>query len=305
MTPRSSYAVPLPGGRVLQLGPRTRVMGIINVTPDSFADGGMRIEPARAIAAGLDMVSAGADILDVGGESTRPGAEPVSASDELRRVLPVLDGLAGQVDVPISIDTYKADVAEAALAHGATLINDVSGLRYDPGLAPMAAAHGAGLILAHTRGRSREMYREATYGVVGEEIAQELAGSLEVALDAGVSRDRVIVDPGLGFAKRAEHTYAALAQLDRLRDLDRPILVGPSRKSFLRAALGECPPALRDWGTAAAVASAVMMGAHIVRVHGVREMVQVVRVVDDIRAHRDRVPARSSVGRTSGGSASP
>jgi len=279
---RAYYAVPLPSGATLELGPRTLVMGIINVTPDSFADGGARFDPARAIADGLQMIADGADILDVGGESTRPGADPLPADEELRRVLPVVEALAADGRVPVSIDTYKASVARAAVARGATIVNDVSGLEYDADLASAMAETRAAVVLMHNRGRSREMYREAVYRDVIEEIGAELESMIATAVAAGVQREAIIIDPGLGFAKRPDHTYEALARLDALVALDRPILSGPSRKSFLKAAVGDVPPAARDWGTAAAVAASVMRGAHIVRVHDVRAMVDVVRVIDRI-----------------------
>jgi dihydropteroate synthase len=258
-------------------------MGIINITPDSFADGGLRFDPDRAVADGCQMVADGADILDVGGESTRPGAEPIPEDEELRRVLPVIERLATAVPVPISIDTYKASVAREAVAAGASIVNDISALQYDDSLAAAAADTGAALILMHNRGRSREMYREAVYANVPDEIVSELESAIQSAVRMGVKREAIVVDPGLGFAKRAEHTYTALAHLDRIQRLDRPILCGPSRKSFLEKAIGERGVSEREWGTAAAVAATVLLGAHIVRVHAVREMVDVVRVVDRIR----------------------
>jgi dihydropteroate synthase len=282
------YTIPLPNGRSLTLGPRTLVMGILNVTPDSFADGGLHADPARAVAAAEAMLEAGVDIIDVGGESTRPGAAVVEADEELRRVLPVIRGVAARTGIPISIDTYKAPVARAALDAGAALVNDISGLTYDPALAGVVAAHGAGLVLMHMRGHSSDMYAHARYEDLAGEVARELWASLAAATRAGVAREAIILDPGVGFAKRPEHSFGVLARLDdpALAALDRPWLVGPSRKSFLREVLGERPPAERDWGTAAAVAAAVLVGAHIVRVHAVKEMVQVVRVADKIRALR-------------------
>ncbi len=226
----------------------------------------------------------GADLIDVGGESTRPGAEPISADEELARIKPVIARLAKAVRIPISIDTSKARVAELALAEGALLVNDVTALRYDASLAGVAARAGAGLILMHARGRSREMYREANYASVPREVSDELRASLERALAAGVARESVVLDPGLGFAKRPEHSFAALAALPALAGLDRPLLVGPSRKSFLTAAIGERPPQKREMATAASVAAAVLLGAHIVRVHSVSEMIDVVRVADAILA---------------------
>ena len=261
-------------------------MGVVNVTPDSFAGDG-QADPTSAIAKGLALVDAGADILDVGGESTRPGATPLDVETERRRVGPVIEALVNQTNVPVSVDTYKAVVARTALNCGASLVNDVSGLRYDPGLAGEVVARRAGLILSHTRGRSSDMYSQASYKAVTEEIVSELEWSLKAASDAGITREHVIVDPGLGFAKRAEHSMTVLSQLERLRSLDRPILVGPSRKSFLTAVIGNVPPAEREWGTAGAVAASVLLGAHVVRVHGVRAMVDVVRVADAIRMHRE------------------
>jgi dihydropteroate synthase len=283
VTPRKRYDIALPDGHRLELGGRTLVMAILNITPDSFADGGARMEPARAIEDALRMIEEGADLLDVGGESTRPGAEPISADEELRRVLPVFEGLAGRVKVPVSIDTYKARVAEAALDRGASIVNDISGLLYEPALGEVTARRGAALVLMHHRGRSADMYREATYSDVVDDVARELSARIDAALAAGVPRDRIILDPGLGFAKRPEHSFATLAGLDRLAALDRPLLVGASRKSFLRAAIGDRPASERFCATAAAVTAAVLGGAHIVRVHDVNEMADVVKTADRIR----------------------
>ena len=283
-TARPHFTIPLPGRAPLELGSRTLVMGILNVTPDSFADGGLHFDLDRAVEAGIRMAADGADIIDVGGESTRPGAGTLPQDEEWRRVLPVIERLARQVTLPISIDTYKAGVARAAIERGATIINDISGLQYDDALGAVAAATGAALILMHTRGRSSGMYDLAVYEDAAREVRDELAEAIARAERAGVSRDAIIVDPGLGFAKRAEHTYTTLAQLASLATLGRPILSGPSRKSFLAVALGERAPHEREWGTAAAVTASVLFGAHIVRVHGVREMVDVVRVSDRILA---------------------
>jgi dihydropteroate synthase len=255
-------------------------MGILNITPDSFSDGGRRLDPDRAVADGLQMIDDGADILDVGGESTRPGAEALPAAEEMRRVLPVVERLAADGRVPVSIDTYKAPVAREAVARGATIINDISGLLYDRELGRVAADTGAALVLMHTRGRSHDMYERAVYRDVVEEVKQELQAAVDRATADGVSRDRLVLDPGFGFAKHATHSLELLVRLDRLAALERPILSGPSRKSFLKLALGERLPRDREWGTAAAVTVSVLSGAHIVRVHGVREMVDVVRVAD-------------------------
>jgi dihydropteroate synthase len=260
-------------------------MAILNVTPDSFAEDAPRLDAARAVEAGLQMEAEGADLIDVGGESTRPGAAAVPAQEELARVLPVIRGLAGRLRIPVAVDTYKAVVAAAAIEAGAAVVNDISGLRHDPEMAAVAASAGAGLVLMHMRGRSETMYAEAHYEDVVGEIAAELRQSLDAAATAGVPRERVILDPGVGFAKRPVHSYGVLARLPELAAaLDRPLLVGPSRKSFLKEASGGREASERDWATAAAVTAAVLNGAHIVRVHAVGEMVQVVRAAEAIRA---------------------
>jgi len=283
---RRRFSVPLPGGASLALGERVLVMGVVNVTPDSFSDGGRYFDPAKAIEAGVGMVEEGADLIDIGGESTRPGADPLDEAEEQRRVLPVIEGLAGRVAIPLSVDTYRASTAAAALAAGAVLVNDVSGLRYEPALAKVVADHGAAIVLMHTRGRSRQMYDQASYHDVIAEVQDELRESMAFATTAGIAAERILLDPGLGFAKAAAHSYEALARLDEYADLGRPLLVGPSRKSFLATALrGSLPASDRDWATAAAVASAVLSGVHIVRVHAVLEMLQVVRVADEIRRY--------------------
>jgi dihydropteroate synthase len=280
------FTVPLPDGRVLALGVRTLVMGILNVTPDSFSDGGTFFDADRAVEAGVRMVAEGADLLDVGGESTRPGAGALSEDEERRRVLPVIEGLCSRVSVPVSVDTYKAGVADAALERGAAIVNDVSGLRYDADLATVAARRKAAVVLMHTRGRSHDMYAQANYHDVVDEVLDELRESVAFALGHGVSREAVIVDPGLGFAKQAPHSYEALGRLPEFGELGRPLLVGPSRKAFLTRPFGrDIPPLQREWPTAAAVTAAVLGGAHIVRVHAVAEMVQVVRVADEIRKY--------------------
>jgi dihydropteroate synthase len=269
------------------LGERPLVMGILNITPDSFAERSSRLDTEQAVAAALRMQADGADLLDIGGESTRPGAEPLPASEELDRVLPLISGLAGRLTIPISIDTYKAPVARAAVEAGAAIVNDVSGLRRDPGLARVVRESGTPLILMHSRGTPATMGREAVYDDLVAELVSELSDSIRAAAVAGVPADRIIVDPGIGFAKRPEHSYGVLARLGRIAALlGRPLLIGASRKSFMREALGDRPAYERDWGTAAAVTAAVLAGAHIVRVHAVAEMAQVVRVAEEIRRHQ-------------------
>jgi dihydropteroate synthase len=266
------------------LGERTLVMGVLNVTPDSFSDGGQFAEVEEAVSRGLALFEAGADIVDVGGESTRPGgAARVDAAEECRRVVPVVRGLRERGAGPISVDTTKAAVARAALDAGADLVNDVSGFRFDPGLAPLVAERGVPAVVMHLRGDFDAMHRKPHYRDLMAEVVEELEEALRRGESAGVRRERMIVDPGIGFAKDAGHSLEALRRLAELQRLDRPLLVGPSRKSFIGHVLGGAPPSERLFGTAAAVAAAVLAGAHVVRVHDVREMVQVVRVCDAIR----------------------
>ena len=280
--PRPAFTVPLAHGLSLALGERTLVMGILNVTPDSFAGG--VTDPAAAVELALQMERDGADLVDIGGESTRPGAEPVPEGEELARVLPVIEALRGRIRVPVSVDTYKAGVAAAAVSAGASIVNDISGLRYDPTLGDAVAHSGAGLVLMHTRGRSHQMYRDAAYDDVIAEVSAELREAVDRAVAAGVSPDRLLLDPGIGFAKRAADSRAVIARLPAFAALGRPLLVGPSRKSFLADGTAPLPPAERDWGTAAAVTAAVIGGAHVVRVHRVAAMAQVVRAADALRA---------------------
>jgi dihydropteroate synthase len=256
-------------------------MGILNVTPDSFSDGGLYSDPERAVEHALEMVDAGADIVDVGGESTRPGAEPVSAQEERRRVVPVIRALRRQSDVLISIDTYKAEVAQVAVDAGADIVNDISGLGFDERMPGVVATSGAGLVLMHIKGTPRTMQRNPVYGDVIGEISDYFAGRLGKAEEAGISREQVVLDPGIGFGKQLEHNLEILRRLKEFRRLGRPLLVGPSRKSFIGAIL-DLPPDQRLEGTAAAVALCVAGGADIVRVHDVPEMTRVVRVADAV-----------------------
>lgn len=285
MIVRRHFDLSLPNGRLLELGRRPLVMGILNITPDSFAESRPPVSDITgdAVERALAMQAAGADLIDIGGESTRPGADAVDAQTELGRIMPVLEGLRGRLTVPISVDTYKAAVADAAIEAGAAMVNDVSGLLYDPGLAAVVARRRVPIVLMHTRGRSRNMYGEAEYTDLVREVTDELQARVRAATDAGVARDAIVVDPGVGFAKRAPHSYGVLARLPELASaLELPMLVGPSRKSFLRAAAGGAEAPERDWPTAAAVTAAVLGGAHIVRVHAVGPMVQVVRAAEEI-----------------------
>ena len=280
------YTLSLGGGASLGLGERTLVMGVLNVTPDSFSDGGKFTDVANAVEAGIQLVAAGADLLDVGGESTRPGADPVPSDIERERVIPVIEELAKRVQVPISVDTYKAGVAEAAIKAGAAIVNDISGLRYEPNLVDVVAHCEAAIVLMHFRGQSKDMYQQASYHDLVGEVLDELRESIAFALSRGIKRSQIIVDPGIGFSKEADHNYELLARLQEFSDLGFPVLVGPSRKSFLVKSIGQTLlPAERDWATAAAVSSAVLAGVHVVRVHAVNAMVQVVKVSDEIRRY--------------------
>jgi dihydropteroate synthase len=281
VAPRKRFRIRL-RCRDVELGGRTWLMAVLNATPDSFSDGGRYLEPGRAVDHGLAAFEAGADIVDVGGESTRPGGGRVDAAEELRRVLPVIRGLRERGAGPISVDTTRAEVARAALEAGADLVNDVSGFGFDPELPRLVAESGVPAVLMHLRGDFETMHREQRYRDVAGEIVAELSRSLARAEQAGVRREQVLVDPGIGFAKQAGHSLEALRRLPELAALDRPVLVGPSRKSFIGKVL-DLPAGERLMGTAAAVAACVLGGAHVVRVHDVGEMVQVTRVCDAIR----------------------
>lgn len=259
---------------------RVRVMGVLNVTPDSFSDGGRWAEAEAAIARGLALVAGGADIVDVGGESTRPGSEPVPADEQLRRVVPVVEALAAR-GVVVSIDTTSAEVARGAVAAGAEIINDISAFRFDPGMLPFIAAAGVPAIAMHTLGPPRTMQRDVHYDDVVAEVVAHLAERSTAALRAGVDATQLALDPGIGFGKRLEDNLALLRHLDRLVALGHAVLVGPSRKAFLGRLTGK-PVDQRLMGTAAAVAIAIAKGAHLVRVHDPAELADVIAVADAI-----------------------
>ncbi len=257
------------------------VMGIINLTPDSFSDGGEFDDPERALDRAHAMVEEGAGIIDVGGESTRPGAREIPEEEELRRILPFVRAAVSRLPVPVSVDTRKSAVADAALEEGAHVINDVSGLSHDPELGTVVARWGAGLVLMHMRGTPADMRERARYRDVAGEVRSELEAALTRALDQGVSRECLAVDPGIGFAKTPAQSFELLARLETLHDLGRPLVVGPSRKSFLGALL-ERPPRERVAGTIAASVLAALRGARILRVHDVREVSDALRVVQAV-----------------------
>ena len=282
--------------RRLVLGERTLVMGVLNVTPDSFSDGGVYLDPEAAAARALELERAGADILDLGGESTRPGAAPVSAREELSRILPVLETLRGKLRIPISVDTQKAEVAEAALAAGAEIVNDISALRSDPRLAEAARRARAPIILMHMRGTPRTMQRGPFARNVIRDVMTGLRAALARAKHAGLAKSQILLDPGIGFGKSHEQNFEILARLPEFARLGCPIVIGTSRKAFLGKALarpGEppLPPSERLLGTAATVTAAILGGAHIVRVHDVAEIARVVRVADAI-VHPQGVASR-------------
>jgi dihydropteroate synthase len=268
---------------VLPTGQRTLVMGILNVTPDSFSGDGLLTGPDwldRVVEVGRRMVQDGADLLDVGGESTRPGADPVPLQEELRRVVPAVEALRDAVDVPISVDTTKAEVARQALRAGADMVNDVSALRQDPDMARVVAEAGCGVVLMHRKGTPKDMQVDPRYDDVVAEVRDFLEERVRWAERHGIPRDRILVDPGFGFGKRPEHNLQLVRHLRAFREIGCPVLLGPSRKSTIGLILGGLPPAERVEGTAAVVALAVAYGADVVRVHDVRAMVRVVRVAD-------------------------
>jgi len=283
MTRRKLFRIKLKS-RTLVLGERTLVMGVLNVTPDSFSDGGKFLELGSAIEQAYAIERAGADLLDIGGESTRPGSAETPASEELDRILPVLEALRERLKIPISVDTRRASVAELALRAGAELLNDVSGLKNDPRIAEVAARYGVPLVLMHMRGEPRTMQVGPFARDVIKDVLQGLRRSVAIARKAGVAKSQIILDPGIGFGKNFAQNYELLNELPQLAKLGHPLLVGTSRKGFLGATLARdgspAPPEERIWGTAATVTASILNGAHIVRVHDVAEMFQVARVAD-------------------------
>ena len=267
-------------GSSFEWGQRTYLMGVLNVTPDSFSDGGEFNTPAAALAQAQQLVAAGADIIDVGGQSTRPGAAEISLEDELERVLSVLQVLRQEIPVPISVDTTRAGVARAAVEAGADLINDISGGTFDPDMLPTVAGLGIPLVLMHIRGTPQTMQKLTGYQDLIGEIYQFLESQISVAIACGIDRSRIIIDPGIGFAKNYDQNLEIFRRLPALRSLNCPILVGPSRKSFIGRILNQPDPKLRIWGTAAVCCAAIAGGADVLRVHDVKEMQDVCRVAD-------------------------
>ena len=281
-TARPAFRLRLPSGVVLDTSDRPLVMGILNVTPDSFSDGGQFYDHSAAVEHARAMRASGADILDIGGESTRPGSKPVSIEEEINRTCPVIQEVAPEVDVPISIDTQKCAVAEAALDAGAEIINDVSALRTDPDLAALAADRDVPVVLMHMQGTPRTMQENPTYDEVVRDVMRWLEERIEYAVQAGIAEERLIVDPGFGFGKTLGHNLELLRRLHELHALGRPLMVGTSRKSMLGMIL-DAPPEERLSGTLATVAAAVLAGCHVVRVHDVGPAMDAVRVCEAIR----------------------
>ncbi|HER43913.1 MAG TPA: dihydropteroate synthase [Candidatus Eisenbacteria bacterium] len=274
---RPPQSIPLPGGRSLDLSPGPVVMGIINATPDSFSDGGEFLEPSRAVDRAIEMVEEGAGIIDIGGESSRPGSRRPGAEEELSRVAPILEGLSGAIDVPISIDTRSARVAEAAVGLGACIINDISGLSHDPAMPETAVRSGAAVVVMHMQGTPETMQDDPRYDDAVTEIIGWLAGRTEELISAGVPKDKIIIDPGIGFGKRLIDNLAIFREMGDFRGLGFPLLVGYSRKSFI-GMLTERKPGERLWGGLAALGMCLEGGAQILRVHDVGETIDYIKV---------------------------
>jgi dihydropteroate synthase len=268
------------GSTKYDLSSRTHIVGVLNVTPDSFSDGGRFFSKSAAVEHALRLVDEGADIIDVGGESTRPGSDPVSVDEELRRVIPVIEALIDRTKIPISIDTYKSVVAKSALEAGATIVNDISGLTFDTEMVNVVARHGAALIIMHMKGTPKTMQVDPEYDDVVDEVKTFLHQQARVAADHGISQ--IIIDPGIGFGKKLEHNLELFSRLEELTEIGYPLMVGPSRKSFIGTILNLSVDS-RVEGTAAAVAASVLKGANLVRVHDVQAMKRVAQVVDAIK----------------------
>jgi dihydropteroate synthase len=296
MEPNTGVAAPVQAWRNLLDTPRPLIMGVVNVTPDSFSDGDHFFMHDAAVAQGRALAAAGADILDIGGESTRPFADPVPLNEELRRVIPVIETLSREVGLPISIDTYKAPVARAALAAGAAIINDISALRFDPEMATLAAVHRTPVVLMHMQGEPKDMQVKPHYDDLLGEIKAFFQERLEFAVSQGILQESLVLDPGIGFGKTLAHNLELLHHLDYFADLDCPLLVGPSRKAFIGHILDLPNGAVRDIGTLAALAVAVLKGAKIVRTHNAAYARQFLRVFAAILRDGREIPAPGAGG---------
>jgi dihydropteroate synthase len=281
MTPRKQYLLKW-GSRQIDFDKNTRVMGILNVTPDSFSDGGMFFQREEAIAQGELLAAQGADLLDIGGESARPFSDPISPEEEIRRIVPIIKALSRRISIPISVDTWKAEVAQAALDAGAAMVNDISGLGLDPRLGEVAGTFGVPLILMHMQGTPRDMQAKPNYNHLLEDIHRFFEDRVRRAEAFGLPRDRILIDPGIGFGKLMHHNLTLIKQLDFFQDLDLPIVLGTSRKSFV-GKITQQGPLDRDWGTAATLAIGAWQGAHMMRVHNVTAAKQVLAMTDALR----------------------
>ncbi len=270
----------------LDFSKKTYIMGILNVTPDSFSDGGLYFDKSAAIRRAIQMVEDGADIIDIGGESTRPGSESITIDEELSRTIPVIEAIAKDIKIPISIDTYKSEVARIALDAGASMVNDISGLRFDPEMAEVVSKYNVPVVIMHIRGRPKDMQQNPVYEALIPEIMDYFRAGITIAKQTGISEDKIIIDPGIGFGKTPEHNLEIINNLREFTSLEKPILIGPSRKAFIGKILGDAPVTARIEGTAAAVAISIMNGANMIRVHDIKEMVRVAKVADSVKREK-------------------
>jgi len=270
----------------LDFSKKTYIMGILNVTPDSFADGGLYFDKSSAIERAYQIVEEGADIIDIGGESTRPGSEPISIKEELIRTIPVIEAISKKIKVPISIDTYKSEVAKAAIDAGASMVNDISGLRFDPRMPDVVSEFKVPVVIMHIKGKPQDMQQNPVYYALIPEIIDYFRVGMRTAISAGVSEDKIIIDPGMGFGKTFDHNLEIINNLYEFTLLEKPILIGPSRKAFIGKILGDVPATERLEGTAAAVSISIINGANVVRVHDVKEMVKVAKVADAVKREK-------------------
>jgi dihydropteroate synthase len=265
---------------------KTYIMGVLNVTPDSFSDGGLYFDISAAIEKAHRIAEEGADIIDIGGESTRPGSEQITTEEELKRIIPVIEALAGEISIPISIDTYKSEIARRALDAGASIVNDISGLRFDPKMPEVVSQNNVPVVIMHIKGTPRDMQQNPQYEALIPEIMDYLRTGITIARKAGIPDDKIVIDPGIGFGKTYEDNLKIIHDLHEFSFFRKPILIGPSRKAFLGKILGDVPVTDRLEGTAAAVSVSIMNGANIIRVHDVKEMVKVAKVADAIKSEK-------------------
>jgi len=270
----------------LDFSKKTYIMGILNVTPDSFADGGLYFDKSSAIERAYQIVEEGADIIDIGGESTRPGSEPISIKEELIRTIPLIEAISKKIKVPISIDTYKSEVAKAALDAGASMVNDISGLRFAPKMTDVVSEYKVPVVIMHIKGKPQDMQQNPVYEALIPEIIDYFRMGIKIATGAGISEDKIIIDPGIGFGKTFAHNLEIINNLYEFTLLEKPILIGPSGKTFIGKILGDAPATERLEGTAAAVSISIINGANVVRVHDVKEIVKVAKVADAVKREK-------------------